>query len=237
MKFNYFINKICITEKGSGKYFPRITMAKSAESKQRDRVSQIYEADRWRYACENRGKIIVRVNTVSEVYNFARFIADAAYHTCAALSKANWRFVVEGNLLPTACKCPLWWGAGKPTGRGIVRYTRMTSSCFCCAKPLRRCANPHVFVTFSPKVTPAQCYKFGTSRTPSPTQCVQTISYLPNGRIIYAPTRLQHNTSSTVRPIQFFQPIFIPYSLTANAIYTAYPPAITASKTPVSISL
>ncbi len=27
----------------------------------------------------------MRVNTVSEVYNFARFIADAAFHTCAAL--------------------------------------------------------------------------------------------------------------------------------------------------------
>jgi len=34
------------------------------------------------------------------------------------VSKANWRFAVEGNLLPTACKCPLWWGAGKPTGAG-----------------------------------------------------------------------------------------------------------------------
>ena len=61
---------------------------------------------------------MVRMNAVSEVYNFARFVADRAFHTCAAVSKANWRFAVEGNLLPTACKCPLWWGAGKPTGWG-----------------------------------------------------------------------------------------------------------------------
>ena len=67
--------------------------------------------------------------------------------------------------------------------------------------------NPHVLVTFAPKVTPAQRYKFGTSRTPSPTQCVQIISYLPNGRIISAPTRFY--ISTTVRPIQIFPTDYI----------------------------
>ena len=41
-------------------------IAQSAESKQRDRVIRVYEDDRCRYACENRGKIFWLVNKVNE---------------------------------------------------------------------------------------------------------------------------------------------------------------------------
>ena len=135
-------------EKGVRGESPIINSEACGECRESQGSPSKAQASRWRKRNKNREEIFPARERSEQGLKFPRFVAGEAFHTCAALSKANWRFAVEDNLLPTACKCPLWWGAGKPTGGGVVRYTRMTSSCFCCAKPLRRFANPHVFGYF-----------------------------------------------------------------------------------------
>ena len=94
---------------------PNINSAACGECRESQGSPSKAQASRWRKRNENREEIFPARERSEQGLKFPRFVAGVAFHTCAALSKANWRFAVEGNLLPTACKCPLWWGAGKPT--------------------------------------------------------------------------------------------------------------------------
>ncbi len=92
-------------ERGSGKYFPRITIAQTAESKQRARVSEatewyfakqnrpswslrgqrcrVYKAGRWRYACENCGRIFWRWSVSDRGENSAICSRRSIPHLCS----------------------------------------------------------------------------------------------------------------------------------------------------------